>query len=96
MARKKRKPAEPAPAELASTRSAASSAAEEAGPREETLSFPVVGVGASAGGLDAFTQMLHALPVDTGMAFVLVQHLAPHPRQHAHGDLVPGDRHARG
>jgi two-component system, chemotaxis family, CheB/CheR fusion protein len=42
--------------------------------------FPIVGVGASAGGLEAFTQMLGALPADTGMAFVLVQHLAPkHP-----------------
>lgn len=40
-------------------------------------SFPIVGVGASAGGLEAFTQMLGALPLDTGMAFVLVQHLAP-------------------
>ncbi|HEU5182474.1 MAG TPA: chemotaxis protein CheB [Candidatus Polarisedimenticolia bacterium] len=39
--------------------------------------FPVVGVGASAGGLEAFTQLLRALPDDTGMAFVLVQHLAP-------------------
>jgi two-component system, chemotaxis family, CheB/CheR fusion protein len=39
--------------------------------------FPVVGVGASAGGLEAFTQLLKALPADTGMAFVLVQHLAP-------------------
>jgi len=39
--------------------------------------FPIVAVGASAGGLEAFTQMLHALPTDTGMAFVLVQHLAP-------------------
>ncbi len=39
--------------------------------------FPIVGVGASAGGLEAFTQMLSALPVDTGMAFVLVQHLSP-------------------
>ena len=39
--------------------------------------FPIVGVGASAGGLEAFTQMLRALPVDTGMAFVLVQHLSP-------------------
>src|SRR5207344_3464154 len=34
-------------------------------------------VGASAGGLEAFTQLLEALPDDTGMAFVLVQHLAP-------------------
>ncbi len=43
-------------------------------------SFPVVGVGASAGGLEAFTQLLKALPADTGMVFVLVQHLAPaHP-----------------
>ena len=39
--------------------------------------FPIVGVGASAGGLDAFTPLLHALPVDLGMALVLVQHLAP-------------------
>src|SRR5881394_16659 len=40
--------------------------------------FPIVGVGASAGGLDAFTQLLNNLPMDTGMAFVLVQHLDPH------------------
>jgi len=38
--------------------------------------FPVVGVGASAGGLEAFSQLLRNLPSDTGMAFVLVQHLA--------------------
>jgi len=37
----------------------------------------VVGIGASAGGLEAFTQLLRALPADTGMAFVLVQHLEP-------------------
>jgi two-component system, chemotaxis family, CheB/CheR fusion protein len=39
--------------------------------------FPIVGVGASAGGLEAFTQLLEALPSDTGMAFVLIQHLDP-------------------
>ncbi|MGQ0640820.1 MAG: chemotaxis protein CheB, partial [Gemmatimonadaceae bacterium] len=39
--------------------------------------FPIVGVGSSAGGLDALSKMLRALPVDTGMAFVLVQHLDP-------------------
>ena len=38
--------------------------------------FPVVGIGASAGGLDAFRQLLSHLPTDTGMAFVLIQHLA--------------------
>src|SRR6266849_1067808 len=40
-------------------------------------SFPVVGIGASAGGLEAFTQLLKALPADTGMAFILIQHLDP-------------------
>lgn len=40
-------------------------------------SFPVVGIGASAGGLEAFTHLLEHLPLDTGMAFVLVQHLDP-------------------
>ena len=39
--------------------------------------FPIVGIGASAGGLDAFKALLAALPSDTGMAFVLVQHLDP-------------------
>ncbi|HVR70690.1 MAG TPA: chemotaxis protein CheB [Vicinamibacteria bacterium] len=36
-----------------------------------------MGIGASAGGLDAFRQLLAALPADTGMAYVLVQHLHP-------------------
>ncbi len=39
--------------------------------------FPVVGIGASAGGLEAFGQILSVIPNDTGMAFVLVQHLDP-------------------
>jgi len=37
----------------------------------------VVGIGASAGGLEAFELLLTAIPEDTGMAFVLIQHLAP-------------------
>ena len=37
----------------------------------------VVAVGASAGGLEAFTALLRRLPVDTGLAFVFIQHLAP-------------------
>jgi two-component system CheB/CheR fusion protein len=40
-------------------------------------SFPIVGVGASAGGLEAFTQLLGRLPANSGMAFVLIQHLDP-------------------
>ena len=39
--------------------------------------FPIVGIGASAGGLEAMTQLLKHLPARTGMAFVLVQHLDP-------------------
>src|SRR5438874_1620983 len=40
-------------------------------------SFPVVGLGASAGGLDAARRLLAALPPGTGMAFILIQHLDP-------------------
>jgi two-component system CheB/CheR fusion protein len=41
------------------------------------LPFPVVAMGASAGGLAAFTALLKALPEKSGMAFVLIQHLEP-------------------
>jgi two-component system, chemotaxis family, CheB/CheR fusion protein len=49
--------------------------AEIPSPRPPTL---VVGIGASAGGLSAFKSFLASTPADTGMAFVLVQHLDPH------------------
>ena len=39
--------------------------------------FPVVAIGASAGGLEAFRTLLPALPAASGMAFILVQHLDP-------------------
>ena len=39
--------------------------------------FPIAAIGASAGGLEAFSELLHNLPVDTGIAFVFVQHLDP-------------------
>jgi two-component system CheB/CheR fusion protein len=54
-------------------------AAENAGyqrPADEQ-SFPVVGVGASAGGLEAFKKLLQAMPPDTGIAFVFIPHLDP-------------------
>ena len=46
---------------------------------ERSRSFPIVGIGASAGGLAAFEAFFSGMPVDVepGMAFVLVQHLAP-------------------
>jgi two-component system CheB/CheR fusion protein len=40
--------------------------------------FPVVGVGASAGGLEAFSHVLGSLPDQVNMALVLVQHLDPY------------------
>jgi two-component system CheB/CheR fusion protein len=47
----------------------------------------VVGIGASAGGLEAFTLLLRHLPTDTGMVFVLVQHLDP-ARDSALSDIL--------
>ena len=52
-----------------------SSARAEPGP--VAADFAIVGIGASAGGLDASKKLLDALPSDTGMAFVLIQHLDP-------------------
>jgi len=49
---------------------------QPAAPRRQAPSS-IVGIGASAGGLEAFRQLLGALPADTGMAYVLVQHLDP-------------------
>ena len=47
------------------------------GPPSHTADLPVVGIGASAGGLDACRRLLAALPANNGMAFILVQHLDP-------------------
>ncbi len=46
-------------------------------PPDEGVAFPIVALGASAGGLEAFRQFLQAVPIDTGMAFVVIQHLDP-------------------
>src|SRR5712692_5218753 len=54
-----------------------SPASTEPSPKTPVPAFPIVGIGASAGGLEAFTQLLKHLPADTGMGFVLVQHLDP-------------------
>ncbi len=39
--------------------------------------FPVIGIGASAGGLEAFNSLFSKMPEDTGMAFILIQHIEP-------------------
>jgi two-component system, chemotaxis family, CheB/CheR fusion protein len=48
----------------------------------------VVGIGASAGGLDALKDFFRAMPNDTGMAFVIIQHLDPHQVSHLPSVLV--------
>jgi two-component system CheB/CheR fusion protein len=52
-------------------------AAVESVTKTSQPTFPIVGIGASAGGLEAFSELLRYLPEKTGMAFVLVQHLDP-------------------
>lgn len=66
-----RKKAEEARADSAAAQEAAGAA------------FPIVGIGASAGGLEAFEAFFRACPADTGIAFVLVPHLDP-----GHGSLL--------
>jgi len=59
---------------------AKSDPAERAAPHSSSTAgaaFPIVAIGASAGGLDAVAGLLDALPDTTGMAFLLVQHLDP-------------------
>ena len=62
---------------------------EPSGPSGETgekpsTPWPVVGMGASAGGLEAFQKFFGSMPADSGMAFVLAQHLDPR-----HETMVP-------
>jgi two-component system CheB/CheR fusion protein len=61
--RQSKKPAKTAPKKAASTTA--------------SLEFPIVGIGASAGGLEALEQFLGGVPPDSGMAFVIIQHLDP-------------------
>lgn len=50
----------------------------------QRIDFPVIGIGASAGGLEACTKLLEAWPEASGMAIILVQHLDP-----MHESLMP-------
>jgi two-component system CheB/CheR fusion protein len=68
----KKKPADPQPEEQHDR--LAQAVDQEEAPR---LPFPVVGIGASAGGLEAFIEFFDAMPSESGMAFVLIQHLPP-------------------
>ena len=52
-------------------------------PRSLNAAFPIVGIGASAGGLEALERLLRYVPPASGLAFVIVQHLDP-----SHEDLM--------
>ena len=63
------------PASRNNTSKDASAARRSHPPKND--SFPIVGVGASAGGLEALEEFLGGVPEDSGMAFVIIQHLDP-------------------
>ena len=65
---KKQKPARPGPQ---------GTPPKEGGHRSLRAAFPIVGIGASAGGLEALDIFLGKVPEGSGMAFVIVQHLDP-------------------
>jgi two-component system CheB/CheR fusion protein len=90
--RRKRKSARAVPAKRAARKPARKTAALGAGrgiaapalptgaaaAAEAKAALPVVGMVASAGGLDAYIKFFKAMPPDSGMAFVLIPHLDPH------------------
>ena len=64
---------------------ASANALRETTPASPTrVSCPIVGIGASAGGLETLEQFLESVPAGSGMAFVIVQHLDP-----THKGLLP-------
>ncbi|MBF0561772.1 MAG: hypothetical protein HQL37_07055 [Alphaproteobacteria bacterium] len=57
---------------------------EQERPSAKLPRFPIVGIGASAGGLEAIESFFKPIPADIGMAFVIIQHLSPD-----HKSLLP-------
>jgi two-component system CheB/CheR fusion protein len=69
---------------LAKEQPAAEAQQSESSPEQIENLFPVVGIGASAGGLQALNELFENLPPDLGMAYVIVQHLSP-----SHDSILP-------
>jgi two-component system, chemotaxis family, CheB/CheR fusion protein len=46
-------------------------------PSKRAMSVPIVGIGASAGGLESIFELIAGIPANTGMVYVFVQHLDP-------------------
>ncbi len=66
------------PKSATSTKAASASPRKSAPkPRKVNLDFPIVGIGASAGGLEALELFFSNVPPETNMAFVIIQHLSP-------------------
>lgn len=63
--------------EAAAPRAPDAETTENPGPASPRERFPIVALGASAGGLEAFTQFFDRMPPDSGMAFVVLLHLDP-------------------
>jgi len=59
------------------TRSLKSKASTKVTAESGTDKFPIVGIGASAGGLEALEQFISNVPANSGMAYVVIQHLDP-------------------
>jgi two-component system, chemotaxis family, CheB/CheR fusion protein len=82
--KKKAEPAADQQSEIEENQEPTAAATNEINPAEtdeqiKDPKFPIVGIGASAGGLDAFEKFFSKMAHDSGMAFVLVQHLSsPH------------------
>ena len=74
---RKRSSPKPSPRRAAAA-AARKSVPSDRGPMSSSgATFPIVGIGASAGGLEAVRGLLKELPARTGLAFVLIQHLDP-------------------
>jgi two-component system, chemotaxis family, CheB/CheR fusion protein len=76
----RRKPKSPAAHKRAKTKAQKPTVVAPAGKRGPVASFYVVGLGASAGGLQALRSFFAAVPAQSGAAFVVIQHLAPDHR----------------
>ncbi len=74
--RRRSEPAKPSKGKN-SKRAATLQGGEHGSSTRDSAPTSIVGIGASAGGLEAFADFLTAIPPDTGLGFVLIQHLAP-------------------
>jgi two-component system, chemotaxis family, CheB/CheR fusion protein len=72
---KKKAPKNSTPPDLAATQDEGLPIVKK--PVENNGLFPIVGIGASAGGLDALEQFLGNVPLNSGLAYVVIQHLDP-------------------